>query len=407
MCRCEALSPSRGPGPFPLSVLLPLSLLLGAFSLVGCAGEGGGDPPQVPEEPQVWRLSGDPVLEIGAVEGEEPYQLHQVGGAVRLSDGRILVSNTGSRELRLSGGGGDFLESIGKDGEGPGEFRAPTRIRKLPGDTVMVWDQALQRVSIFDARGRFLAMAPLPLSSQALFPGDEWLMGRNWVDSPIRPRDREPVRRAVESLPPPDSLEGLRFVKVTNQGWLWVSPVRPPADSALTWSVYDLEGRRRATVTTPPRFEPYEMGQDYVLGRYQDSLDVNYVRLYEMDGPRVSPGSFVPSLPVRPDGAPEGGTTSPVPAPDPEVLAGMQATVKIMASLQEIHYSEHFTYTTKLEDLGGLRRDLREEVGVEVPYAGTDGWMVILTHRPTGKMCVLAYGYCVPMGWSPGRVICP
>lgn len=388
--------------------LLPLAfLLLGASSLAGCAGDEEGNPAPGGEEPLVWQLSGDPVLEIGVVEGEEPYQLHRVGGAVRLSDGRIVVANAGSRELRVFGGGGDFLGSMGGDGEGPGEFRAPSRVRKLSGDTIMVWDQALQRISLFDARGRFLSMASLLPSARDLFPGDEWLMGRNWIDSPVGPRGREPVRRAVESLPPPDSLTGLRYVKVTNEGWLWVSPVRPPADSALTWSVYDLTGRRTATVTTPARFQPYEMGPDYVLGRYLDSMDVNYVRLYELDGPQGRPGPFAPSLPVRPGRDSGGGEDSPGPAPDPEVLAGMRATVKIMASLQEINYAEHSTYTTDVEDLGGLRGDLPEDVGVEIPYAGTDGWMVVLTHRPTGKMCVLTYGYYVPMGWSPGRVICP
>ncbi|MGW8266987.1 MAG: hypothetical protein ACWGSQ_11495, partial [Longimicrobiales bacterium] len=138
-------------------------------------------------------------------------------------------------------------------------------------------------MSFFDLDGRFLSMGSLRPASANLFPGDEWLLGRNWIDSPVAPRDRGAIRRAVEALPPVDSVATLRYVKVTDEGWLWVSSVRPPSDSAIGWRVFDLEGRRVAEVRTPPRFQPHEMGPDYVLGRYLDPVDVNLVRLYALE----------------------------------------------------------------------------------------------------------------------------
>ena len=42
-------------------------------------------------------------------------------------------------------------------------------------------------------------------------------------------------------------------------------------------------------ILTPPRFQPHEIGPDYVLGRFQDEMDINYVRLYSLNKPEGAP----------------------------------------------------------------------------------------------------------------------
>lgn len=63
-----------------------------------------------------------PTLTIGTDAGEEPYLLHRVFDAMRLDDGRIVVSNSGSQELRVFSADGQFERSVGRRGAGPGEF---------------------------------------------------------------------------------------------------------------------------------------------------------------------------------------------------------------------------------------------------------------------------------------------
>jgi len=401
--------------PFNLrQALLPLLALAG---LVGaCAGAGeegenaarGGVQETGPTE--VWRLSQEPLLEIGVREGEEEYQFFRVGGSVRLADGRIVVANTGGRELRVFGPDGSYEKTIGRDGEGPGEFRWPTRIRMLSPDSLMVWDQSLQRISFFDGDGRFLSMSTLNTSSENLFPGDEWLLGRDWIDSPLAPGDRGQLLNAVEALPPVDSVGTLRFVKVTNDGWLWVSSVRPPADSTISWQVYDLQGRQVAQLQTPPRFQPHEIGPDYVLGRYLDELDINFVRLYALEGPRPELRAGIGFSPSVAHGS-ERGTDQSDGAREPvseEVMANMRSILKNMASMEEIYYADNMTYTTDLSALEFTPRgEAARTLDVQIPFAGTEGWMVILTHRSSGRMCAMVYGYFVPMGWTGGQIICP
>lgn len=69
-----------------------------------------------------WRIGPEPVVTIGKREGEDPYLLNLVRGATRLRDGRIVVANGGSGELRFFDSLDNHLATRGGVGEGPGEF---------------------------------------------------------------------------------------------------------------------------------------------------------------------------------------------------------------------------------------------------------------------------------------------
>ena len=50
-----------------------------------------------------WTLSEEPIVVIGGADEREGYLLHWVTGATRLSDGRIVVANESTSELRYYG----------------------------------------------------------------------------------------------------------------------------------------------------------------------------------------------------------------------------------------------------------------------------------------------------------------
>jgi hypothetical protein len=101
-----------------------------------------------------WTVSPSPVLRIGNTIGDEQAQLYRVGDVTRLSDGRILVANSGANEIGVYSPTGDFIRAIGREGPGPGEFTDPRRLWVLPGDTLVVADWT--RISVFDSTGQFL-----------------------------------------------------------------------------------------------------------------------------------------------------------------------------------------------------------------------------------------------------------
>jgi len=103
-----------------------------------------------------WSIDPEPFVTIGSEAGDAAYQLHRVAGVVRMQDGRIVVANGGSNELRLYSPDGTHLGSVGRSGSGPGEFRGVMGIYRLPGDSLLVYDILLDRRSLFTPDGDFV-----------------------------------------------------------------------------------------------------------------------------------------------------------------------------------------------------------------------------------------------------------
>lgn len=102
-----------------------------------------------------WRIGQEPSVSIGAVAGDEAYLLHRVNDAVVLPDGRIVVANSGTNELRVFDGAGVHLATWGREGEGPGEFMDLIGVDTWPGDSLVAWESPRGAISVFDSRGTF------------------------------------------------------------------------------------------------------------------------------------------------------------------------------------------------------------------------------------------------------------
>ncbi|MGH7541537.1 MAG: 6-bladed beta-propeller, partial [Gemmatimonadota bacterium] len=100
-----------------------------------------------------WRLAPAPRVRIGRVDGPPELQLYRVVDAARLTDGRIVVANAGTAELRVYAADGTYLSALGAEGEGPGEFRNLRSIDLGPGDTIYASDTENRRVSVFAPGG--------------------------------------------------------------------------------------------------------------------------------------------------------------------------------------------------------------------------------------------------------------
>ncbi len=100
-----------------------------------------------------WRVGPEPAVSIGEVVGAEAYLLHQANDATILPDGRIVIANTGSNELRVFDAAGVHLATWGREGEGPGEFTGLSGVEPWPGDSVVAWNNSTWMISVFDAEG--------------------------------------------------------------------------------------------------------------------------------------------------------------------------------------------------------------------------------------------------------------
>lgn len=393
-------------------------VVLAAFSVVLAAGCGAGErssvAPVVRDSAGVTivenkapslgagaiKISADPVLEIGVLEGDDAYQLNRVVGATRLSDGRYAVANAGTWELRFYDAGGRHLRSVGGEGGGPGEFQYMRSLWRVAGDTLLVSDLTSRRLSVFDGEGRFVTSYAVPVPSGSLPDGtlvgwrtdqnfdsgsltsgmlrpDQYLVhytrgdvvldtlgrlpsterylhlemsggsiGSIEISPPPFGRTTEMVvsgdrvyagsadeyevgvyrpgvglarlirvarapervtpvvigalkerqlaaagdaegRRAVEqrftSMEFPEFLPAYAGFRVDSEGVLWVQEYRPPGEEGSRWDLFDDEGRWLTTVELPARFRVLEIGSEHLLGVWRDEMDVEYLRVYEVD----------------------------------------------------------------------------------------------------------------------------
>jgi hypothetical protein len=129
-----------------------------------------------------WRLSAAPVLRIGSVAGEAPYQFDGIIGVAILGDGRLVIANRGSSTIRWFNSQGEFLFERGRAGDGPGEFQRLGSILRVDSDSIAVVDPSQRRVQMFASDGSLgpvIAVGGLPTSLGRVYR----LQSGDWVTS--------------------------------------------------------------------------------------------------------------------------------------------------------------------------------------------------------------------------------
>lgn len=140
-------------------------MLLAAVGAIGCRETDRADALSTPAAAQPiarLTLSDTPLVTIGGRDERLDYQTVYNSGALRLSDGQLVLADDATRELRFYDATGKHLRTAGGQGRGPGEFDRLRAIARLWADTVFAWDQNQSRWSLFSADGAHLRTAPLP-----------------------------------------------------------------------------------------------------------------------------------------------------------------------------------------------------------------------------------------------------
>ena len=344
------------------------------------------------------RVGEAPAVSIGTDEGFEGEMLFLVFDATMLADGRIVVANAGTSELRVFGADGAYLETWGGQGDGPGEFSAyaPERVSRWPGDSIVAGNMLGARVEIFDPLGNPARTVTLPDSyhsflgvmpdgtmlvkpsavrsgvfgvpevlvrrdqdfglvrpdgelrlSLGAHPGEEWFsspaaamamphpFGRStiatvWGDLVVvAPNDRyelrayegdgtltriirrdhelrSPARAELDAelaeryadlpeerrtrllaetaeMPLVEYFPAFEELRSDPLGHLWVQEYGLPGEDGNLWTVFDAEGRVQGLVETPADLDVFEIGEDYILGKTADELDVERVQVWPLD----------------------------------------------------------------------------------------------------------------------------
>ncbi|WP_425152544.1 6-bladed beta-propeller [Candidatus Palauibacter sp.] len=117
----------------------------GALLFFAAACAGGDGPAPAADVPT---LEGTVDLEIGELEGDEPYLFTRIFSVAADPLGRILVTDSQAHEVRVFDPDGNFLFHLGGEGDGPGEFRSPCCVGFSPEGEL--WVRQEPRFTVFE-----------------------------------------------------------------------------------------------------------------------------------------------------------------------------------------------------------------------------------------------------------------
>lgn len=112
------------------------------------------EPPMTIELEELYRLGGDT---------DDPDQIFGVISQVRVDgDGNAYLLDSQLNEVRKFSPGGEFIEVLGREGEGPGEFRNPNGLMRLPNGNWGIMQTAPGRIAQISPDGEPLSDYPIP-----------------------------------------------------------------------------------------------------------------------------------------------------------------------------------------------------------------------------------------------------
>jgi hypothetical protein len=88
---------------------------------------------------EAWHIGPEPMLDLARAGNGPEYEFFRVKDATRSADGRIVVANSGSSEIRVYSPDGVSLGAAGRDGDGPGEYRQIRSVDLIGGDSLIVY----------------------------------------------------------------------------------------------------------------------------------------------------------------------------------------------------------------------------------------------------------------------------
>ena len=91
-----------------------------------------------------------------------PVEFTSLASVRELSDGRLIATDPGEREIRILSAQGALLSANGRRGGGPQEFQMPIWTLVMPGDTTWIVDRDQERFLVLGSDGAPVRTVPWP-----------------------------------------------------------------------------------------------------------------------------------------------------------------------------------------------------------------------------------------------------
>jgi len=137
-------------GEFAVIKRLQASPFLLAAALSAACSADTGQPNAAADTamPRPWATGAVGTATLEATSGDDVF-LSYVWHLATDSRGNVFVVDGGEAAIIALNPDLTHNRLIGREGEGPGEFGRSVQVQILPGDSILVWDSQLQRITVF------------------------------------------------------------------------------------------------------------------------------------------------------------------------------------------------------------------------------------------------------------------
>lgn len=186
------------------------------------------------------RLVAHEELRIGTEFGDENYMFGNIKGVAIGTEGRIFVADQQGPIVRMYDKEGKFIQNVGREGRGPGEYTGISGIKTFPDGRLAIWNVGLTNINVFSPEGEYMEthFVNSTLNAPDLFEvGKE---GEFFVKTTInRKRDEPNLHFAWLKISPDGEIKDTLEVP------------RDDVDRPLTFVLFTAQGDAHAFITWP------------------------------------------------------------------------------------------------------------------------------------------------------------
>lgn len=146
-----------------------------------------------------WVVDQTPILDITGVAQDGSVVFGYAAGGTRLSDGRLLIADRAENSIRVVDATGKLLQTVGRTGDGPGEFQSMIWAGRCGADSLLVWDLQRRQASMIAPSGAVARQFTVPTGDTAQRPFQFSCSSRGSMSYRSAPR---PVRGATNPQNP-------------------------------------------------------------------------------------------------------------------------------------------------------------------------------------------------------------
>jgi hypothetical protein len=225
-----------------------------------------------------WVVDQTPILDIAGSTADGTVVFGYPAGGMRLSTGELLIADRVENNIRVFDATGKLIRTVGRAGQGPGEFRAILWAGRCGPDSLLVWDYMRRQASMIGASGAAARQFAIPSGDSAQTPLQFSCSARGSMVYRSQPR---PVRGAAPNVP------GMNVMSAS------AAVYRATRDGSIVQRLGDVAAGEMVPLTSPSGGRgaiPRPLGRTTSFGALDDvvvlsSADSASVTIIRNDGP--------------------------------------------------------------------------------------------------------------------------